>query len=64
MARGFSNADIAAYLCLSDGTVKTYIGRLLTKLWARDRAQLVISAYESGLVHAARPDPAGGGGGG
>ncbi|AJF68448.1 response regulator transcription factor [Streptomyces vietnamensis] len=64
VARGFSNADIAAYLCLSNGTVKTYIGRLLTKLRARDRAQLVISAYESGLVHAARPDPAGGGGGG
>jgi DNA-binding NarL/FixJ family response regulator len=53
VARGFSNADIAEYLQLSRGTVKTYIGRLLSRLRARDRAQLVISAYESGLVSAA-----------
>lgn len=52
VARGLSNADIAAYLLISGGTVKTYIGRLLSKLGARDRAQLVISAYESGLVSA------------
>ncbi|EMF00539.1 response regulator transcription factor [Streptomyces mobaraensis NBRC 13819 = DSM 40847] len=59
VARGLSNADISAYLHLSNGTVKTHIGRLLSKLRARDRAQLVISAYESGLVSAA-PRPAGG----
>ncbi|GIH59913.1 response regulator [Microbispora siamensis] len=53
VARGLSNADIAEYLHLSHGTVKTYIGRLLSKLRARDRAQLVIGAYESGLVRAA-----------
>ncbi|RKS97227.1 LuxR family two component transcriptional regulator [Streptomyces sp. 3211.6] len=53
VARGLSNADISEYLHLSNGTVKTYIGRLLSKLRARDRAQLVISAYESGLVSAA-----------
>ncbi|MFJ9588725.1 response regulator [Streptomyces acidicola] len=50
VARGLSNTDIAQYLHLSHGTVKTHIGRLLSKLRARDRAQLVISAYESGLV--------------
>ncbi|MDA3642429.1 response regulator transcription factor [Saccharopolyspora indica] len=54
VARGLSNAGIADYLHLSNGTVKTYIGRLLSKLRARDRAQLVISAYESGLVSVAR----------
>ncbi|RCG17749.1 DNA-binding response regulator [Streptomyces diacarni] len=52
VARGLSNTDIAEYLHLSHGTVKTHIGRLLSKLRARDRAQLVISAYESGLVSA------------
>ncbi|MFD9720033.1 response regulator transcription factor [Streptomyces sp. NPDC059076] len=55
VARGLSNTDICEYLHLSSGTVKTHMGRLLSKLGARDRAQLVISAYESGLVHAARP---------
>lgn len=47
---GMSNAEIAGHLHLSVGTVKTHIGRLLAKLHARDRAQLVIAAYESGLV--------------
>ncbi|MEJ3750013.1 response regulator transcription factor [Actinomycetes bacterium KLBMP 9797] len=50
IARGLSNAEIAEHLHLSPGTVKTHIGRLLTKLAARDRAQLVIAAYETGLV--------------
>ncbi|MFF0292104.1 response regulator [Kitasatospora sp. NPDC004614] len=50
VARGLSNGEIGAYLHLSAGTVKTHIGRLLAKLAARDRAQLVIAAYESGLV--------------
>ncbi|HEX6339557.1 response regulator transcription factor [Umezawaea sp.] len=50
IARGLSNTEITQTLHLSVGTVKTHIGRLLGKLQARDRAQLVIIAYESGLV--------------
>ncbi|GIG71159.1 response regulator [Phytomonospora endophytica] len=50
IAKGLSNTDLAAHLHLSQATVKTHIGRLLAKLGARDRAQLVIIAYESGLV--------------
>ncbi|WP_433273202.1 response regulator [Actinosynnema sp. CS-041913] len=50
IARGLSNTEITQELHLSVGTVKTHIGRLLHKLQARDRAQLVIAAYESGLV--------------
>jgi DNA-binding NarL/FixJ family response regulator len=50
IARGLSNTEIAAHLHLGLATVKTHIGRLLSKLAARDRAQLVIAAYESGLV--------------
>ena len=55
IARGRSNADLAAELHLSPGTVKTHIGRLLSKLQARDRAQLVIIAYETGLVAPVHP---------
>jgi DNA-binding NarL/FixJ family response regulator len=52
IAGGLSNTEIAQHLHLGIGTVKTHIGRLLHKLAARDRAQLVIAAYESGLVAA------------
>jgi DNA-binding NarL/FixJ family response regulator len=50
VARGLSNPEIAEHLRLRPATVKTHIGHLLAKLDARDRAQLVIAAYESGLV--------------
>jgi DNA-binding NarL/FixJ family response regulator len=50
VARGLSNDEIAGALTISIKTVKTHIGNLLAKLAARDRAQLVIAAYESGLV--------------
>ena len=50
IATGLSNAEIAKHLHLSPATVKTHIARLLDKLSARDRAQLVITAYETGLV--------------
>ncbi len=50
VGRGLSNDEIAATLTISIKTVKTHIGNLLAKLAARDRAQLVITAYEAGLV--------------
>jgi DNA-binding NarL/FixJ family response regulator len=50
VARGLSNTEIAQALTISHATAKTYISRLLTKLSARDRAQLVMIAYETRLV--------------
>jgi DNA-binding NarL/FixJ family response regulator len=50
VAKGRSNAEIAGELLMSPATAKTHVSRLLTKLDARDRAQLVVLAYETGLV--------------
>ncbi|MDJ0344467.1 response regulator transcription factor [Streptomyces sp. H10-C2] len=54
VGRGMSNSEIAAHLFIGPATVKTHVARLLTKLDARDRIQLVITAYEAGLVSPTR----------
>jgi len=50
LARGLSNDEIGETLFISANTVKTHVGRVLTKLQARDRVQAVVMAYEGGLV--------------
>jgi DNA-binding NarL/FixJ family response regulator len=49
VARGLSNDEIAAELFISPATARTYVSRMLSKLHARDRAALVVMAYDTGL---------------
>jgi DNA-binding NarL/FixJ family response regulator len=58
-AHGLTNADIADHLVLSMATVKTHIGRVLTKLNLHDRAQAVVAAYKTGLVRPGDRPPRG-----
>ena len=51
IARGLSNGDISRELVVSDATVKTHVSRIFTKLDLHDRAQAVVYAYETGVVH-------------
>ena len=50
VAKGWSNSEIAESLFVTPATAKTHVARLLPKLHARDRAHLIVTAYESGLV--------------
>jgi DNA-binding NarL/FixJ family response regulator len=62
VSRGLSNAEIGKELFLSEATVKTHVTRTLTKLGLRDRVQIVVAAYESGLIQpGAANDPPGSG---
>jgi DNA-binding NarL/FixJ family response regulator len=58
LAKGMSNAELAAYFQLSEATVKTHVARILAKLQLRDRVQAVVVAYETGLVSPISRPPA------
>jgi DNA-binding NarL/FixJ family response regulator len=58
LAKGMSNAELAAFFQLSEATVKTHVARILSKLQLRDRAQAVVVAYETGLVSPISRPPA------
>ena len=55
VGRGLSNAEIAEELYVSAATAKTHVSRIMSKLGARDRVQLVVLAYESGLINPGTP---------
>ena len=60
VGRAMNNREIAGDLFLAESTIKSHINRMLRKLSLRDRAQLIVLAYESGLVRAGEgPDPVG-----
>jgi DNA-binding NarL/FixJ family response regulator len=59
VARGFSNQELARELVVSEHTVKTHVARILSKLDLRDRVQVVVAAYESGLIQPGAGHPKG-----
>jgi DNA-binding NarL/FixJ family response regulator len=61
VAHGLTNQEVAAHLYLSEGTVKTHVGRILFKLGLHDRSQAVVAAYKSGLVQPTDQPPPGNG---